>query len=333
MHSHALPPELYGAAQAFVNYLCVKTNENVLITADTRSDAGVVQSIVAVLIAIGARPCVLSIPQLPFQGKLADPYLPAPLSGAAAACDVWIDLTYPYLAGSTLHAQIMEQDKARYMLASDLNAEALLRLFGGNVLVGVLDDMEAFNALTTQAEAGRVRITSPLGTDVSYLLNKPKSSVVRQANAPGTYMIPGACGLYPQMETVVGKIVLETVFHEYYTPLSSQLTLEVDGRIQSVYGSGNDRHVLERALLRAGGGQFGYVIHFTHGVHPIARFTGDCFVEDIRAPGCNAIGLGLPWWVPGGGENHPDGVISAQSVWLDDKLIVDAGRTISKQCP
>lgn len=329
MHKLSALPELYGAAQAFVDYMCVKKDEHVLITADTQSDAHVVQAVAGVLIAIGVRPCVMTMPQLPYQGKLADPYLPGPLAGALAACDVWIDLTYPYLAGSTLHAEIMERNKVRYLLASDLNAEALLRLFSGGALDGVLDDMESFQHRTSRAGEGRVRITSPLGTDVSYLLDKPKSSIRRRADAPGMYMIPGACGLYPQMETVVGRIVLESVFHEYYTPLRSPLTLEVDGRIQAVKGSGNDRHVLERALRRAGGGQFGYVIHFTHGVHPKAQFAGKCFVEDIRAMGCNAIGLGLPWWVPGGGENHPDGVISAQSVWLDDELIVDAGRAIS----
>lgn len=326
MHKPSMRPELYGAAQAFMDYMCVKKNESVLITADTQSDPDVIHTLAAVLIAIGAKPCILTLPQLPFQGKLADPYLPAPLAAAAAACDVWIDSTYPYIAGSSVHAQIMELGKVRYMLASDLNAQALLRLFSGGVMKGVLDEAEAFQLRVANMTEGRIRITTPLGTDVSYLLEKPKAARKKQAGEPGMYMIPGACGLYPQMESVVGRIVLESVFHEYYTPLRTPLTLEVQGRIQSVEGTGNDRYLLEAALLRAGGGQYGYVIHFTHGVHPRAQFTGTCFVEDIRALGCNAIGLGLPWWEPGGGENHPDGVISAQSVWLDDELIVDAGR-------
>lgn len=326
MHKPSMRPELYGAAQAFMNYMCVKKNESVLITADTQSDPDVIYALAAVLIAIGAKPCVLTLPQLPFQGKLADPYLPAPLAGAAAACDVWIDSTYPYIAGSSLHAQIMELNKVRYMLASDLNGPALLRLFSEGVMNGVLDETEAFQHRLANMTEGRVRITTPLGTDVSYLLEKPKTARKKLACEPGMYMIPGACGLYPQMESVVGRIVLEAVFHEYYTPLRDPLTLEVQGRIQSVEGTGNDRYLLEAALLRAGGGQYGYVIHFTHGVHPRAQFSGKCFVEDIRALGCNAIGLGLPWWEPGGGENHPDGVVSAQSVWLDDELIVDAGR-------
>ena len=41
--------------------------------------------------------------------------------------------------------------------------------------------------------------------------------------------------------------------------------------------------------------------------------------------GYNAIGLGLPFWVPGGGENHPDCVISMQSLWIEGRQILSDG--------
>jgi hypothetical protein len=132
----------------------------------------------------------------------------------------------------------------------------------------------------------------------------------------------------PELESVRGRIVVETVFHEFYTHLNEPIAIEVDGRIRTVSGGGPELATLERALLRAGGGQFGYIIHFTHGMHPDARFTGKCFVEDMRVIGCNAVGMGLPWWVPGGGENHPDAVLSMQSVWLDNRLIIDKGKAV-----
>jgi 2,5-dihydroxypyridine 5,6-dioxygenase len=87
----------------------------------------------------------------------------------------------------------------------------------------------------------------------------------------------------------------------------------------------------ERALRRASGGDFGRVIHFTIGFHPAAHFSGHSFIEDIRAPGANAIGLGIPWWEPGGGENHPDVVLTAQSVWLAGQQIIKEGAPVYPQ--
>ena len=85
----------------------------------------------------------------------------------------------------------------------------------------------------------------------------------------------------------------------------------------------------ERALRRAaGGGDFGFMIHFTMAFHPAARITGRHFIEDIRALGANAIGMGLPWWEEGGGENHPDGVVLDQSLWVDEEPIVEAGSIV-----
>jgi hypothetical protein len=41
--------------------------------------------------------------------------------------------------------------------------------------------------------------------------------------------------------------------------------------------------------------------------------------------GANAIGLGLPQWAPGGGENHPDCVMKSQSMWIGGTQIVADG--------
>ncbi len=323
-------PELFGAAQAFLDYLCLRPEESLVITTDTAGDQAVVQSLCAAAIALGSRPTIITIPQLPFQGKLADPYLSATLAGAVNACDVWIDLTFPYIAGSQVHADAMDRKHIRYMLASDLNAAGLHRMFGNGVLDTVFGEMEAFEQHIARNAGRSVRITTAAGTDVTYQLAASNGPRPRRATEPGIFMIPGACGMNPELESVRGRIVIESVFHEFYTPLRSPLTLEVDGRIRSVTGAGPDRALLEKALLRAGGGQFGYVIHFTHGVHPAAHLSGNCFVEDMRVCGSNAVGLGLPWWVPGGGENHPDAVISTQSVWVDGQLVVDEGRTVLK---
>ena len=119
------------------------------------------------------------------------------------------------------------------------------------------------------------------------------------------------------LESVQGKVCFVSVFHEYFTELADVITLTVDGRIREVKGGGVDRLVLDRALLRAGGGQYGYLIHFTYGMNPAARRTGRSFIEDSRVIGNNAVGMGLPWWMPGGGENHPDAVLSKQSIWID----------------
>jgi len=330
MASSALRPELFGAAQAFlIDYLCFEPQQRLLITTDTAGDQAVVQALCAAALAAGGRPVVMTLPQLPFQGKLADPYLPAPLTGAIDHCDVWVDLTFPYIAGSELHAAAMKKGTIRYMLASDLNADGLLRLFGRVSIDRFFAVQAGLDAAFAEGVGRTIRITTALGTDVSFTLDKPHTTRPRRAQQPGLYTIPGSCTMNPKVESVRGRIAVETVFHEFYTPLPAPIFLEVDGRIRGVSGGGAERATLERALRRAGGGEYGYVIHFTHGLHPAARFTGRSFVEDMRVPGCDAVGLGLPWWLPGGGENHPDAVLSMQSVWLDGEQLIDSGRIVA----
>ena len=305
----------------------VKAGENVVITVDTATDSVSANAIFSAVHRLGAKPVLLCFPQLPFQGTLADPYVPEPLATAVKECDVWIDLCFPYLAGSHTHDEAMKTNRLRYLLCADANPGSLIRLYGKVDLDNLFKVQVGFDRLMSQAEGKRCRITSKQGMDVNFTIAKPGYEKLRRADRPGLNVPPGSGMIYPEPKSVCGTVVIEAVFHEYYTSQMPPMRLEVDGRIKELDGGGSERKVMDRALIRAGGGQYGYVIHFTYGFHPAAR-PHACLMEDIRVSGNNAIGFGLPWWEPGGGENHPDGIASMQSIWLDDELIVENGKLV-----
>jgi hypothetical protein len=318
--------ELGRAAEVLVrDYMAVQAGESVLITADTAGDVAVANAVLTAAQGAEAKAAILMMPTLPFQGRLADPYVSETLSAAALACDVWIDLTFPYLAGSSLFDEAMKSERIRYLLGGDMNSGGLERLFGQADLDSCYAVHKRFDELINQAIGKTVRITDGGGTDVSFRLGQRGIEKPRRGERPGFYLVPGACTMFPDVESVQGTIQVGSVFHEYFTPLATPMILEVDGKIQAIRGGGNERMVADRALRRAADGEYGYVIHFTHGIHPAARATGRSFIEEMRTMGNDAIGMGLPWWVPGGGENHPDAVLYMQSIELDGLRIVEDG--------
>jgi 2,5-dihydroxypyridine 5,6-dioxygenase len=160
-------------------------------------------------------------------------------------------------------------------------------------------------------------------------LAKTEGLALAKANRPGGYFVPGTVLLIPELESVRGIIRCDAAFHEYYCAMREPLSLEVDGTVKRVTGGGSEQSLMERALLRAGGNKYGYVVHFSCGIHPGARFTGTSFIEDQRVVGYNAVGLGLPPWMPGGGENHPDAIMSLQTIEIDHQTIVKDGRIVA----
>ncbi|MEX2631003.1 MAG: hypothetical protein WD341_13790 [Tistlia sp.] len=322
--------ELRLAADVLVaDYMNVRRGEDVLISVDTATDVAAAEAVFASVLAAGARPVTVEIPQLPFQGKLGDAFVPKALGAAVRECQVWIDLTFPYMAGSEVHDQAMKTGRIRYLLAGDLKAGGIERLFGGVDLDDYQRAFDGFSEVLTKPEGQKIRVTDTLGSDVTFRLGKSAYAKPRRAVEPGTYLVPGSCTMFPDMESVRGVIRTAAGFHEFFTPFESPITIEVDGKVRSVTGGGSDRLVLDRCLRRAGGGDYGYVIHFTFAMHPTARSTGSSFIEDSRVMGANAVGLGLPWWVPGGGENHPDVVLTEQSIWVEDVLVIDGGVAVA----
>ena len=317
------------AAEVLVrDYMAVKAGETVVITADTAGDEAVWRAVLSAAQQADANAALVLMPQLPFQGPLADPYVTPSLVAAVLAADVWIDLTFPYLAGAEIHHKAMEGKRVRYLLGGDMTADGLVRLFGRLDLDRYYAVHKAFDGLVNDAMGKTVRITNGGGTDVSFTLGKRAFEKPRRCDKPGSVVVPGACTMFPDIESVNGHIQVESVFHEYYTPLRSPMTLEVDGKIKALAGGGNERAVADRALRRAAGGEYGYVVHFTHGIHPAARVTGRSFIEDMRTLGNNAIGMGLPWWEPGGGENHPDAILYLHTIDVDGKRVVEDGEIV-----
>lgn len=322
---------LTKAAETLISgHFAVTAQETVLVTVDTRTETALIDALFAAITRVGAKPMIVLIPQLPFQGALADPYLPEALSAAADVSDVWLDFCFPYMAGSKLHDKAIKAGRTRYLLIATGGADSFARMYGG-LDFGALMDFQVMMSNFITAKAGTVaRFTCPLGSDISFTMGEVKIKRHRVANVPGMHTVPGAQNLYPELATVKGKVVLQGLFDEIYRPLRSPVTIHVDGRLQGFSGAAaEDQPRIERALRRASGAQdYGYCIHFTLGFHPATQFTGKHFVEDIRLPGTNAIGLGLPWWEAGGGENHPDGVVFDQTLWIDGVQIQDHGRMV-----
>ncbi|MEX0923732.1 MAG: hypothetical protein WDZ84_13255 [Rhodovibrionaceae bacterium] len=298
-------------------------------TADTQSDLLAAESILSAARVLGAEAVLLLVSQLPFQGKLADPYIPAVLRKAIQECDVWVDLTFPYLAGSDAHDLVMGQKRCRYLLLGNLTAKGVENLFGVTDLDRLFAFQKAFDDYIAGHEGDEGRITNPAGTDVSFTLGKTATKKLRHVDVPGAYTPLGSGIFFPVPETVRGQVVLDAVFHEYYVALQTPIRLEIDGQIASIEGGGAHAQTMDRALRRAAGGAYGRVIHFSYGFHPAAQFAGRSFIEDIRACGTNAIGFGVPWWEPGGGENHPDGVVTQQSLWIGGEQLISDGAIVA----
>lgn len=320
-------PKLSRAADVLCREMMgVKPGESVLVTTDTAGDMTAVAAIQDAAYRAGGKVAtVVLAPQLPFQGSIADEYLPDHVKAATAACDVWIDLCMPYLAGSKAFDRAMHNGRTRYFLGADLGTEELVRLMGRAKLDDVYAMTDALGEVIAEASGKCCRITNAAGTDVSFALAKNDSFAMAKATKPGAYFTPGTAVIIPELESVKGKVVTSVAFHEYYTEIAEPLVFTIDGKVRDVAGGGPERKVMRRALERAGNGGYGYIVHFSCGIHPAARYTGKCFIEDQRVMGYDAVGLGLPPWMPGGGENHPDVIISMQTIEIDGRTIVKDG--------
>lgn len=312
------------------DYMALQPGEEVVITADTTTDMRGVAALAEAARVLKAKVVVMQMTRLPFQGGLADPFIPTSVAEGLKRCDVWLDFTFPYISGSKTH-EALKSTKVRSLNILDLGPGGIARLFAQVDLDPLFELQTAFDALIAASEGKECRMTNGLGSDVTFNLGKPKAGKKRRLTQPGTSAPPGSIVILPEPASVRGTVVVSAVFHEWYTLLKSPMTIKVDDRIRDIQGGEADLFVFDRSLRRAGRGEWGQIIHFSHGFHPAARLTGESFNEDIRSRGADAIGFGTPWWEEGGGENHPDAAVIRHSFWIEGRQIVDEGVIVAEE--
>jgi leucyl aminopeptidase (aminopeptidase T) len=318
-----------GARKLIEEIMLVKPGENVVLTADTSTDARVVDATAQAAYAAGATPTVLWYQTRP--SSAMEP--PAPVAGAVAAADVWIEFALAYIMHSDAFRAAMANG-ARYANLTGMDVQMLVDTVARVDFAGT---MELGNALVgLLQEADQVRITSPAGTDLRARNGgRPINLRGKPAEKPGeTVMLSGQISWNPLEQTQEGVLVFDGAA---WPPnelglLRTPITMQVKkGVVTSIDGDADARTFHSWMHSHRDPSMF-RVAHWSLGFNPgVTKPTGR-IVEDERVFGCVELGLGTKGaWI--GGESwvaaaHTDGSVLNPSIYLDGEAIEVDGRYV-----
>lgn len=253
--------------------------------------------------------------------------------------DVWIDATVPGVYGmSLLDDYLLANVNLRYLRIGDFSTEILHKLYG-------YIHIDAMKSLTDELQkmvvnASEVRVKTPLGTDIHYVID-PNNLVIKDdgnAKIPGQHIVPAMLNLVPKFGSVSGTLVLEALYANsvYEGVLCQPMTFEIEnGIIQSINGDFKIKTNLEDWLRiqgdensnKCGDNNFGLV-------PPVQKLCGERFFDE-RMWGAMNWGFGSVnhWDAPPFGQVsklHMDGITTNVSVWIDDVAVMENGSFIHK---
>jgi leucyl aminopeptidase (aminopeptidase T) len=318
-----------GARKLIEEVMLVKPGENVVLTADTSTDARVVDATAEAAYAAGATPTVLWYETRP--SSATEP--PAPVAGAVAAADVWIEFALAYIMHSEAFRAAMANG-ARYANLTGMDVQMLVDTVARVDFAGTMELGNALVGLLQQAD--QVRITSPTGTDL-WARNggRPINLRGKPAEKPGeTVMLSGQISWNPLEQTQQGLLVFDGAV---WPPnelglLRTPITMRVEeGVVTSIDGDA-DARIFHGWMHSHGDPNMFRVAHWSLGFNPgVTKPTGR-IVEDERVFGCVEFGLGTKGgWI--GGESwvaaaHTDGSVLNPSIYLDGEAIEVDGRYV-----
>jgi leucyl aminopeptidase (aminopeptidase T) len=320
-------PEFYAfemakAARKFVEQIMlVKPGEQVVITADTGSDARVVNATAQAVYAADASPIVIWYERRP--NPEMEP--PAPVAEAVSKADVWIE----YVAAPTYRTFAQQRASAngcRFAPFNRMDVDAMVRAVGRVDYFAMMDLGHTLARLTEAAD--EIRITNPAGTDlIAQNGGREVPMVGGVADAPGkAVMLGGQVGWLPVEESIQGTLVFDASLGppDDLGVLKTPVVLTiVDGRITNVDG-GEEARLFAQWLAQFNDPNMYRLAHYSYGFNPgVTRATGR-IVEDERLFGGLNVGFGssVNWKA----SSHTDGITKSISVWLDGEQIEDTGR-------
>lgn len=314
--SEYLVLELARAAKKIVqDIMFVKPGENVVISADTKSDFRVVTATAQAAYAAGATPTVVWYESRPHSAM--EP--PKPVAAAIADTDVWIEYTGAYILYTAAQKRAKEMG-VRYVCLSEYDVDSVVTGIGNIDFELMLELGDKLCELTEAAD--EYRVTDPHGMDIVCHMNGTK--VVQfggWGDKPGCEVMPGGqVGWLPNEAsepTINGTIVFDGMIFPPVDigPLKSTVTLQLEkGFIVKIEG-GAEASKLEAFLAAFEDADMYRVSHYTYGINPGVTSISGRVGQDERVFGSFCFGFGSSMDRKAAG--HFDGVTLRPSVYLD----------------
>ena len=315
--------ELARAAHLLVTQVRpVGAGQQVLISADTGSDARVVRATAGAVYAVGATPVIVSYPTLP--EPMLEP--PAPVARAALGAGVWFDFAVAYQLYSPAYRAAIENG-CIYVCLTGMDADMMVRTIG-RVNHQPMQDMATLLYEMSQA-AETVRVTSPAGTDAVMRVDKAGDPFWEPPPAEGGFpqMLGGQSGYMFHRESFEGVLVFDGAL---WPPaelglLRTPVRLTVRGGYVREIDGGEEAILFARWLEGFGHPEAYLMDHACYGFNPGVLRPSGRILEDERVFGCMQFGIGAPEC---GSPAHTDGVVLNASVWLDELQIEEDGRYV-----
>ena len=314
----------------------LKPGETFAVTADTESDARVVEAVARAAFAVGAKPMVIWLASPLGVGKAADPMLPVKaLSAALKESDAWVEFNNQWLLYSTPYEiATRENENLRYLCLVGMNPDMMTRCLGRVDYPNLKVFQETIRDMTKKAR--HMKLTTPAGTNVEFDNDptRPMICEVGYADTPGSHMLAGQIGWSPIFDTINGIIAFDGSIVPPVGLVKEPVKLHVEkGKIMKIEG-GKDAVDYEAWLRSFNDPNMFNMAHVCYGFNPGAKLTGN-ILEDERVWGCTEWGVGYvgPMLAPPKGipaASHSDGICLNTSVWLDGVQITDKGKIVHK---
>lgn len=304
--------ELMAAVRKLLeSVMLVKPGEEVAITVDTIGDWRAAWATAQAAYSLQARPTLLLYETQP-EAQMEPP---APVAGAVARADVWIEYAVQY----TLYTQArMAATEAgcRYACMSAMDVDQLVRTIGKVDYPRMIALGDELVRLIRQAK--EIRVTSAEGTDLVARLTPEVEQSGGIAHEKGALiMLGGQVGHLPEEATIQGTVVVDG---EIWPPaeigvLAEGVELVIErGAIQEVKG-GSEAETYRKWLAGFEDPNLYRMAHYAYGFNPgVSRLTGR-IVEDERVFGSITFGFGS--MATRKAASHTDCIVLRPSIHLD----------------
>ncbi|HSH76379.1 MAG TPA: hypothetical protein VLA09_11895 [Longimicrobiales bacterium] len=307
--------------------LGVKAREQVALVCDPLSEMTMVHALANAVECAGGEYTILVMPTRAEDRKNQ---LTPPIERALEAADCLIGLTRS--GGAPTYSRTVKRLlDAKRLRSISMVMRGLDNYTGGGARADyprLLKDGESLAEIWRGAE--RIRVTTPVGTDLRAPISGEtviiECGYARQAGQEAAFS-DGEVSQMPRAGCSEGVVVVDGPIAHIGLP-ESPISLEVTGgRVRAIRGDCPQAARLRQIVESIP--QADNVAEIGIGLNPMCRRNGD-FEEEKKARGLVHVAIGDNIFYGGRVESpvHMDMVLYAPTVYLDDRVVVDAGEVL-----